>query len=156
MRRATGDGHFSSSSNPSNLVTGVFAKYHNCDSIPLGAFAFVLLSAFMPKRLKNEPAASQTAMSLRQHLAPETLKRIDFLGAFLLLGACLLVATALQQATAGKPFTAPDVLPLLIFSALFSITFVLWQWYATKKLGALEPVLPWRLMSNRVFLGMIL
>lgn len=110
----------------------------------------------MPKRLRTEPSASGDVISFRHGFAPGTLKRIDFLGGFLLLGACILIVTALQQATAGVSFAARDILPLLILAGFLWTAFILWEWYATAKCVSLEPVLPFRLLTNRVFLGMIL
>ena len=125
-------------------------------SVPIGCVALILLVTAMPKRLQTEPAASEDVRPFWHGFAPDILKRIDFLGALLLLGACLLLVTVLQQATAGISFTARNVLPLLILSGVMWIAFFVWQWYAATQVDPLEPVLPWRLLTNRVFLGMIL
>jgi hypothetical protein len=125
-------------------------------SVPIGSVALLLLMLIMPKRLRTEPSASLDLISPRHGFAPRTLKRIDFLGGFLLLGANVLIVTALEQATAGVSFAAREILPLLILAAVLWCAFLLWQWYATAKCVSLEPVLPFRLLTNRVFLGMIL
>jgi MFS family permease len=125
-------------------------------NVPIGSVALLLLMLIMPKRLRTEPSAAGDLISSRHGFAPRTLKRIDFLGGFLLLGANVLIVTALEQATAGVSFAAREILPLLILAAVLWCAFLLWQWYATAKCVSLEPVLPFRLLTNRVFLGMIL
>jgi len=110
----------------------------------------------MPRRLQTEPFNLPVGASFWHGFAPATLNRIDLAGALLLLGSCLMVSTALQQATASTSFASPEILPLLIVSGVLWIAFVVWQWYATTRLTAPEPVLPWRLFTNRMFLGMIL
>jgi hypothetical protein len=84
------------------------------------------------------------------------MKKVDVLGALLLLGACLLIATGLQQAAQGASFSAPDVLPLLIFSGAMWAGFLTWQWLVTTKRTAPEPVFPWRFFKNRTIISMIL
>lgn len=149
-----------SSPPPETLYTPTyqFANGGPCDisSVPIGSTALILLMTIMPRRLQTEPSASRATSPGWHGFAPGTLKRIDFLGAFLLLGACLLLVTALEQAAAGISFAERKILPLLILSGLMWTAFLIWQWYATTKLSTPEPVLPWRMLTNRVFLGMIL
>ncbi|KAG8531949.1 uncharacterized protein KY384_003585 [Bacidia gigantensis] len=125
-------------------------------NLPIGVFALGLVLISMPKRLQTEPAALRAKLPWWHGFQLSTLARVDVLGALLLLGACLLLSTALQQATAGVSFTAAKVLPLLVLAGPVWIAFVVWQWFATTKRTSPEPVLPWRLFTNRVFVGLIL
>jgi hypothetical protein len=84
-----------------------------------------------------------------------SMQRVDFLGAMFLLGACVLIVTAMQQAAEGYSFSSPVVLPLLVFSGILWIGTILWQWFINDR-ELPEPVFPWRFVTNRVYMGMIL
>lgn len=110
---------------------------------------------FLPRRLPNEPAAN-AASTHWSGLSLRLLKKVDFLGALLLLGACLLLATALQLAAQGASFAAPAVLPLLILSGAMWSGFIVWEWFVSTKRSNPEPIFPWRFFQSRVSIGMIL
>ena len=89
-------------------------------------------------------------------MSSQQLKRVDILGAVLLLGISVLVVTALQQGADGKSFRAPSVLALILMSGIFIVAFLLWQWFVTTKRQNPQPILPWRIITNRICVGMIL
>ena len=125
-------------------------------SIPVAVISLILLIAFMPQRLQTEPAFLRLGSSGKSGAWGQKTARIDVLGALLLLGGCLLLSTGLEQATANETFASPKILPLLILSGFMWIMFVSWQWFVTQRLSYPEPVLPWRLLKNRVILGMLM
>lgn len=61
----------------------------------------------------------------------------------------------MQQAAEGYSFSSNVVLPLLVFSGMFWIATLLWQWFIDGR-ELPEPVFPWRFVTNRVYMGMIL
>jgi hypothetical protein len=121
-------------------------------SVPVGLLTAVLLCFTLPSTLWNEPAAQ------RQHpvLSSLSLRRLDFLGATLMLGTLVLLATGLQQASLGYGWSSAQVLALLICSAPFVVAFFTWQWYATQRRTNPEPVFPWRFCQSRIQLGRIM
>ncbi|PVH93387.1 MFS general substrate transporter [Periconia macrospinosa] len=123
-------------------------------NIPIITVASALLVVVFPNRLANEPAAS-TASAL-QAPKPSALRRVDIIGGLFLLGLCLMLTTGLQQAALGIPWSSSYVLPLLIAAAFFFIMLLLWSWYVTMKRTWPEPLFPWRFVTNRISLGMML
>ena len=121
-------------------------------SVPVGVLTAVSLCFTLPRTLFNEPAAQQKHPIFSKH----TLRRLDFLGATLMLGTLVLLATGLQQASLDYAWLSNKVLPLLVASAPFAIAFFTWQWYATQRRTNPEPVFPWRFCQSRIQLGMIM
>lgn len=119
-------------------------------SVPIGVVAMAGLAFIFPHQLFNEPAAKHGKLSFL------SLKRVDFLGCLLLLGFCLLLTTGLQQAAVGYGFSSAFVLPLLVCTGPFLVTFLLWQWHVTTRRTSPEPVFPWRFCQRRARLGIIL
>jgi hypothetical protein len=122
------------------------------NSVPVGVLTAISLCFTLPRTLFNELAAQQTHPIFSNH----SLRRLDFLGATLMLGALVLLATGLQQASLDYPWSSNKVLPLLVASVPFAIAFFTWQWYATQRRTNPEPVFPWRFFQSRIQLGMIL
>jgi hypothetical protein len=121
-------------------------------SVPVGVLTAISLCFTLPRTLFNEPAAQQKHPIFSKH----TLRRLDFLGATLMLGTLVLLATGLQQASLDYAWSSNKVLPLLVASAPFAIAFFTWQWYATQRRTNPEPVFPWRFCQSRIQLGMIM
>lgn len=86
---------------------------------------------------------------------PLSLRRIDFLGALLLLAAMTLHITGFQQAANLYEWTSAEVLAPLLVSAFFWVAFLTSQWYVTKPQRGRDPVFPWRFCQNRVVMGII-
>ncbi|CAG8976531.1 hypothetical protein HYALB_00011008 [Hymenoscyphus albidus] len=125
-------------------------------SIPVGILCFILFVVLLPARMPGQHSSSLTPDGLRSVFSPSSLRRVDVLGCVLLLGACMFIVTALQQAAEGSSSSGGTVLTLIVFSVVFWISFVVWQWYITEKRTYPEPVFPWRLFQSRVYMGMIL
>ena len=70
----------------------------------------------------------------------------------MIVGASALLTAALQQASQGTSFISPQVLVLLILSPLFILGFVAWQWAIDKYLTKLNPIMSWKLLTNRPFM----
>lgn len=83
-----------------------------------------------------------------------SLRRIDFLGAFLLLGAMTLYIRGFEQPATLHKWTSADVLPLLIVLALFRAAFLASQWHLAQRPQP-DPILPWRFFQSRVTMGFI-
>jgi hypothetical protein len=121
-------------------------------SVPSGILAFGLLVVFLPSRLPNQASSA----GFRGALSINSLRRIDVFGALLLLGGGAMIVTALQQAALGKPYNSPVVLALLIVAGLLWAIFFIWEWFVSTRRSFPEPVFPWRFVTNRVCVGMLL
>jgi hypothetical protein len=75
-----------------------------------------------------------------------------------LVSASVLLTAALQQAAEGTSFSAASVVVLLVLASVLLVAFLFWQWKASQKQrkSVVQPVLSWDLLSNRVFLGVLL
>lgn len=82
--------------------------------------------------------------------------RVDFLGAFLVLAASVLVITALQEGNLQYEWSSGLIVSFLVISGIFWVTFLVWEWVASRSDWKIEPMLPWRLTQNRVFMGVAL
>lgn len=108
----------------------------------------------MPTRLPQEP--SSNAINAKPWY--RNLKRLDYPGTFALVGASVLLTAALQQAAKGTPFEAPSVVTLLVLAPIFIVAFIFWEWFSSTGNRSIiaEPILSWELLSDRVFLGVLL
>jgi hypothetical protein len=80
---------------------------------------------------------------------------LDFPGAFLLVGASVLLLTALQMATEQLSFRSAEVLAPLILSPICLAAFLGLQKAIDAGKWELDSVMPWRLLTNRLFVGNI-
>jgi hypothetical protein len=121
-------------------------------SVPVGVLAGLALCFTLPRTAWNEPAADPN----QDRSLSTSFRRLDFLGAILMLGAIVLLTTGLQQTAEGYAWDSPMVLGLVISFAPMVIAFFIWQWYATTRRTNPEPVFPWRLCQDRRRIGMIM
>lgn len=121
-------------------------------SVPIGIITGLALWFTLPKALWNEPAAQ----SLGKTPMSASLRRLDVLGAILMVATIVLLTTGLQQAAQGYAWSSSVVLGLIISSAPACVAFFAWQWYATTRRTNPEPVFPWRLCQSRRRMGMIM
>lgn len=85
-----------------------------------------------------------------------TWKRIDFPGTILLVVATISLSAAFEEADKLFPWKSAYVITLLSASGVFWISLLLWEWYVSKKSSVREPILPWRCLTNRQMLGILL
>ncbi|SPQ26213.1 ba547b17-0231-4f79-90ca-c1e314706002 [Thermothielavioides terrestris] len=88
------------------------------------------------------------------------LRRIDFLGGFLMLAAMALQITGMEEAASRLDWSGATVLGPLIASAVVWAAFFANSWRATRRQdtgrSAVEPVLPWRFVMSRPVAGLLL
>jgi hypothetical protein len=125
---------------------------NNMSSVPVGIVASLALLFTLPKYAWNEPAAQMT----EDRTLMASLRRLDILGALLMVGAIVLLTTGLQQAAQGYRWSSAMVLGLIVSSGPVVVAFFMWQWFATTRLINPVPVFPWRLCQNRLRMGMIM
>ena len=86
----------------------------------------------------------------------KSLKRVDFIGAALLLAASFLFVTPLEEAGVHYSWSSAFIITLLTISGFLWIAFLAWERRVTVASGVREPVFPWRFMQSRVRVGLIL
>jgi MFS family permease len=121
-------------------------------SVPIGALTALSLCVTLPRTLWNEPAAQLTQSAFTS----ASLRRLDVLGAVLMVGTITFLSTGFQQAAQGYAWSSPMVLGLLVTTAPLAVLFFTWQWYVTMRRTNPEPVFPWRICQSRIRIGMIL
>lgn len=108
----------------------------------------------MPNKLRLEPATRYDNPESGSRRLKD-LAEVDYTGALLLVGASVLLLVALQQAAEGISFTSPKVLVTLILAPILLICFVYWQHYIANHRRHLQSILPWELITNRVFMAVL-
>ncbi|EPE26248.1 MFS general substrate transporter [Glarea lozoyensis ATCC 20868] len=121
---------------------------------PAGTIALIATLIGMPSRFPHQ----RTPLPDRKQsvLTRNNFRRVDVLGFFFLLGASILVVTALQEGGTRYPWTSPVTLVLLVVGIVFWFFFGFWEWYQSKRKTPQEPVMPWRLATNRYVAGLFL
>jgi hypothetical protein len=111
---------------------------------PTGFIVLVLVYVTLPGR----PRSDESLLS--------KLKRVDYLGAILVLCSIILFVTALEQGGTGYSWKSTLVLSLLIISIVLSSACLFWSWYLQHSAKTQEPMLPWHLLSNQFAAGIFL
>ncbi|PVH95529.1 MFS general substrate transporter [Periconia macrospinosa] len=127
-------------------------------NVPVGAATMILLFLAMPNKLPLEPAAAPLPQDPSGNTRPRyhNLSQLDIAGVFMILGASVLITASLQQVAEGAPWQSGQVLAPLILSPIFLLAFIGWQWRLTVQDKKIIPLLSWRLLTNRVFLFVLL
>ncbi|KAL8746695.1 MAG: hypothetical protein Q9190_001319 [Brigantiaea leucoxantha] len=122
-------------------------------AVPPGAFLLVLLAMSMPAGFPYESHPSQGILTYFKMAA---LRKVDFLGTILLLAASVLLVSALEEGGTEYPWKSAAVLSTFCISVVLWILFLAWEKFASGQYSTQEPVLPWRLLINRITMGFLL
>lgn len=123
-------------------------------NVPAGFVAMILLLFTLPSGFPNQGQVQPESCS--RAFTSKPLRRVDLLGACLMLTASTLLVAALQQTADGTAWSSTSVIALIVLSGLLWPVFLIWEWLITTKNFTQEPVLPWRFIANRIVLGLIL
>lgn len=85
-----------------------------------------------------------------------SLRRLDILGAGLLLTGSLLLVTALLEASTRYSWSSALCISFLTLSSLGWIAFCTWEWYIASSHSTIESVFPWHFVKDRVVMGMLM
>ena len=126
-------------------------------SSPGGALAFGLLSVFLPS---EKAKGVKTLSHIRKKFTGEALRRVDVLGAVLLLVFSILVVFALEEAGFRYPWSHPVIIATMTIAVISGVTFVVWEIWVERpddsETSRIEPIFPMGLLNGRVFAGMML
>ena len=117
------------------------------NSVPTGVLCLPLLYFAIPSHFPYENK------TLAPKISRQNLRKLDILGAILMLGATTLFLTALQEAGASQPWGSPIVYGPLIAGVALYITFIAWSRYQVSWSSVQEPLVPWHVLTDRFCLG---
>lgn len=84
------------------------------------------------------------------------IRRIDFVGAFLLLAGSVLLVSALEEGGTEYKWKSAVVISLLVVAVSALILFWIWERYQATRETAQESVFPWRMATDRFCMGNLL
>lgn len=125
--------------------------------IPLGVIALAIIVLILPIKFPYHgstlPATATLPNSLRSFL-----KKIDYVGAILLLAATFIIVTPFLEVSIDYAWSSATIIVLLVFGGLLWPGFLLWEWIVsrTKRLGHLEPFFPFHFVHNRLYMGIVM
>lgn len=121
---------------------------------PAGALAFLIIYLFLPANFPDHGTDARVT-SIRSRFSWESLRRLDLVGAALLIAASILVVFGFEEAGPRHPWDSPVVLSTLIVGALLFIAFMLYERRVGRPERLQEPVFPLRLLKSRGFVGLV-
>jgi hypothetical protein len=128
----------------------------NLRSVPAAAPALALAIFAIPSNFPYHGQTDRPRRNFKTLITKQTRKKLDFLGATLLLLASLSLTAAFEEAGSQFPWKSAYVITLLIVSGFLWIGLVVWERHVTRKSTPMEPVLPWRFMTDRAMLSLLL
>src|SRR6202000_2583486 len=84
------------------------------------------------------------------------LKKADAFGALLLLASSLFLITALEEGGVGFAWSSGIIIAFFIISGLLWMIFLLWEWYSSRPSSTVDPMFPWKLFKNRLWMGVLM
>jgi hypothetical protein len=94
---------------------------------------------------------------LKEAFSRRSFKRLDLLGAFMVLAASVLLVFALEEAGNDYAWKSVPIITSFAGSGVLWLTFFGWEWSVSRRAkSTVEPIYPWRLVKDRFFVGMML
>ncbi|KAM5437363.1 hypothetical protein McanMca71_001024 [Microsporum canis] len=121
---------------------------------PGGAISIILIAIFLPASKHDIPISLHNRICNK--LALNNLKRVDILGAFLLLVASILFVFALQEGGSSFPWRSTAIICAFTTSGIAWVAFILVEIRLENSPSLQEPIFPIRLLKNRVVAGMMI
>jgi len=135
----------------SNSGTWVWIFLFNA---PAGIVALILFYFALPAHFPYERDDADAPINLQ---LAQKVRRIDFVGLFLILSSSFLLVAAIQEGGIAHPWGSGVVLSLLVLSFLSMVGLVAWGKYFARRLTiAQEVVLPCTILSDHYALGLLL
>lgn len=125
-------------------------------NVPVSAITGVILFLSIPNKFPYHGDLVASQRKALERASHSSIKRVDFMGAFLLLTATVLLITGIEQAGTQSHWRSADVISLLTISGIVWILVFCWSRYTTVANGIVEPIFPWRFVQSRVCVGLLL
>ncbi|KJZ70793.1 hypothetical protein HIM_09806 [Hirsutella minnesotensis 3608] len=119
-------------------------------NVPVGLVGLLLALAGIPNGF---PRHGQPRPAVK---CTQALSRIDYPGCVVLLLATMSFTAAFQEANARFPWSSAYVIVLIVVSVVLWLLLLLWERRTTLAHGVREPVLPWRFLTSRTMVGILL
>ena len=135
------------------IILYVAARSLTPQSLPIGALSLVVISLVLPNRFPHhvEPKAEKQDRPSYVTALAVFLWEADVLGAFLLLTTVVFLVAALEEGgTVNYAWGSGFIIASFISSGVLLMSFILWQWWATKKTTAAVPSFPRTFTHNRI------
>ncbi|KAM3069259.1 hypothetical protein ACMFMG_010770 [Clarireedia jacksonii] len=125
--------------------------------IPLGVIALAIIVLILPMKFPYHGSTLATAATPPNSLR-SSLKKIDYVGAILLLAATFVIVTPFLEVSIDYAWSSATVIVLLVFGGVLWPLFLSWEWFIsrTKRLGHLEPFFPFHFVHNRLYMGVVI
>lgn len=95
-------------------------------------------------------------MSFRTKISRSSLRRLDIIGAVLLLFSSALIVFAFEEAGSRYSWASPAILSTIVVGGVLFVGFVVWEKLVDGPRSTQEPIFPLRLMKDRLFSALIL
>ncbi|KAI1638591.1 putative multidrug resistance protein fnx1 [Biscogniauxia mediterranea] len=125
-------------------------------NVPIAAIAFLISIFAIPRGFPYHGQSRMQSTSVKNLGQGSTLNRIDTPGTALLLLATLALTAAFEEADKQFPWRSAYVITLLTVSGVLWIVLLFWERYVTRCDSVREPILPWRFITNRQMMGILL
>ncbi|KAI0161912.1 drug resistance transporter EmrB/QacA subfamily [Hypoxylon sp. FL1284] len=122
---------------------------------PAGAIATALIAFVMPTHFPNLDNPT-IRLSFRTKITRSSLRRLDVVGAVLLLFSSALIVFAFEQAGSRYSWSDPAILSTIVIGGVLFVGFVGWEKLVDRPRWAQEPIFLLRLMKDRLFSSLIL
>ncbi|KAF2657865.1 putative multidrug resistance protein fnx1 [Lophiostoma macrostomum CBS 122681] len=116
-------------------------------NVPPGVILLALLTICLPR---DFPYMGDTS-----HTCSLQFRRLDVIGAGLMLVAVTLLITGFEEASDFSPWTSAGVLAPIVVSGVAWILFLVYERHVTPAKRATEPVFPWRFCTSRTIVGLL-
>jgi hypothetical protein len=120
-------------------------------SVPIGVAALTLFILAIPHSF---PLYQNT--EARRYISKPVFRRVDLPGTLLVVLATLTFTAALIEADSQFPWRSAYVISLLTSSGFLWLGLLVWERHVTLIDGDREPILPWRFITHRPMLAILL
>lgn len=131
-------------------TSALLSLYH---SAPIGVFVFIVAMISIPNGFPNRGREAQKTKEISFKMIGA---KIDLPGSILLIMASLCFTACFQEADTRFSWNSAYVITLLVLSVALWMCLMLWERHITLANSITEPVLPWRLFTNRAVAGLFL
>ncbi|OTB00543.1 hypothetical protein M426DRAFT_324209 [Hypoxylon sp. CI-4A] len=122
---------------------------------PAGVVATGLIAFVMPTHFPNLDNPT-VRMNFRTKISRESLRRLDVIGAVLLLFSSALIVFAFEEVGSRYSWASPAILSTLVIGVVLFVGFVGWEKLADRPRSTQEPIFPLRLMKDRLFSALLM
>jgi formate hydrogenlyase subunit 3/multisubunit Na+/H+ antiporter MnhD subunit len=126
------------------------------NSLPAAAIALALSIFAIPAGFPYHSNNPSKFYGLKNLVSKNTWLRVDILGSVLLFLSTLSITAGFEEAGSRFPWRSSYVISLLTVSGILWIALLLWERRVSLASKIREPVLPWRFVTDRALIGILM